>query len=100
MNATLPELKNAIRSLKGQHKTAWLQFNAKVQSALSALGERMGVAWTSEEDITDHVTAADFMAAGFSAGEAEAMIFVLTQDCMGQAVISTEMIERWFCYCV
>lgn len=101
-----------IKNLKAAHKAHWMAFNASVEKVLTVLGERMSaeatdekgrpvtVTWSSTEDITDHVTAADFAAAGFSADEAEAMIFVLTQDCMGQAVNSTEMLDRWFCYCV
>jgi len=100
-----------IKNLKAAHKTNWLAFNAKVEKVLTVIGERMSaeataekgrtvtVTWSTTEDITDHVTAADFVSAGFSADEAEAMIFVLTQDCMGQAVNSTEMVDRWFCYC-
>lgn len=89
-----------IKNLKHQHKTAWLAFNSKVDASLAALGARRGVTWAADEDITDHVTAEDFVAGGFSKEEADCFIFVLTQDCMGQAVNSTEMIERWFCYCV
>lgn len=105
MNAT------TIKKLKASHKNNWPAFNAKVEKVLSVIGERMSaeatnekgrtvtVTWSTTEDIADHVTDADFVAAGFSADEAEAMIFVLTQDCMGQAVNSTEMMDRWFCYC-
>jgi hypothetical protein len=102
MNTTI------IKNLKSAHKTNWLAFTAKVEKVLTVIGERMSAEATAEKGrtvtvtwstITDHVTAADFVAAGFSADEAEAMIFVLTQDCMGQAVNSTEMVDRWFCYC-
>ena len=100
-----------IKNLKAAHKNSWLAFTAKLEKVLTVIGERMSaeataekgrtvtVTWSTTEDITDHVTAADFVAAGFSADEAEAMIFVLTQDCMGQAVNSVEMMDRWFCYC-
>ena len=100
-----------IKNLKAAHKTNWLAFNAKVEKVLAVIGERMSaeataekgspvtVTWSATEDITDHVTDADFVAAGFSADEAQAMIFVLTQDCMGRAVNSVETIDRWFCYC-
>src|ERR1022692_687498 len=78
-----------IKNLKHQHKTSWLAFNSKLEGVLEVLGRRMSaestaekgrtveVKWSTTEDITDHVTAADFVAAGFSAEEAEAMIFVL-----------------------
>ena len=89
-----------IKSLKAAHKTNWLAFTAKAEKVLTVMGDRMNVKWSATEDITEHVTAADFVAAGFSSEEAEAMMFVLTQDCMGQAVNSTEMVDRWFCYCL
>jgi len=88
-----------IKNLKRQHSTQWLAFTAKVDATLAALGARMGVNWNSTEDITEHVNAEDFVAGGFSQEEADTMIFVLTEDCMGQSVNSAEMIERWFCYC-
>ena len=87
-----------LKNLKNQHKNNWLAFNAKLNSVLEVLGKRLGVTWNTEEDITDHVSEADFVSAGFSAEEAKAMIFVLTEDCMGQPVNSLEMVERYFCY--
>lgn len=88
-----------IKTLKAAHKSNWIGFTKKLEGVLTVIGDRMGVKWSTTEDITEHVTAADFVAAGYSADEAEAMIFVLTEDCMGQAVNSTEMMDRWFCYC-
>ena len=109
---TAKNLESALNNLKKQHKTDWCSFNTKINGVLTVLGRRMSaegtkelgrpvtVTWNTEEDITEHVSAEDFMTAGFSQAEAEAMIFVLTEDCMGQAVNSIEMIERYFCYCL
>ena len=100
-----------IKNLKAAHKNNWLEFTAKLKKILAVMGARMSaeatsekgrevtVTWSGTEDITDHATAADFVAAGFTTDEAEAMIFVLTESCMGQAVNSVEMMDRWFCYC-
>lgn len=88
-----------IKTLKAAHKINWIGFTKKLEGVLTVMGDRMGVKWSTTEDITEHVTAADFVAAGYSADESEAMIFILTEDCMGQAVNSTEMMDRWFCYC-
>ncbi len=106
------KLEVALKNLKRQHKNNWSAFNAKMDGVLTVLGSRMSaegtkelgrpvtVTWNTTEDITEHVSAEDFVAAGFSPDEAEAMIFVLTEDCMGQAVNSLEMAERYFCYCL
>lgn len=99
MNATTNELAKAIKSLKTQHKTDWLVFNARIEAILAAMSARMGVEWTTQEDITEHVISEDFAAAGFTQAETEALTFVLTEECMGYLVNSAEMIERWFCYC-
>lgn len=109
---TAKNLEQALRNLKRQHKTDWSAFNSKMDGVLTVLGNRMSaegtkelgrpvaVTWNTTEDITENVSAEDFVAAGFSQDEAEAMIFVLTEDCMGQAVNSLEMVERYFCYCL
>ena len=99
MNITEQELAAALKNLTKEHKTNWLVFNAKIDAILKAMGTRMGCTWSSEEDITEHVSNEDFAVAGFTPAEAEALTFVMTEDCMGQAVNNTEMIERWFCYC-
>lgn len=99
MNITEQELAAALKNLTKEHKTKWLAFNSKVDGVLKVMESRMGCSWSTEEDITEHVSAEDFVAAGFTPAEAEALIFVLTEDCMGQAVNNLEMVERWFCYC-
>ena len=99
MNITEQNLAAALKNLKKEHKNNWLAFNAKIDAILKAMEKRMGCTWSSTEDITEHVANEDFAAAGFTPAETEALTFVLTEDCMGQAVTNTEMIERWFCYC-
>lgn len=94
------EIELALKNLKRQHKTNWLAFNTKIEGVLAVLGKRTDCNWTASEDITEHVTADDFVSAGFSQAEAEALVFILTEDCMGQAVNSLEMVERYFCYCL
>lgn len=96
---TEQELTAALANLKSEHKNNWLAFNEKVNGVLKVMSARMGCTWTTEEDITEHVSAEDFVAAGFTPAEAEALIFVLTEDCQGQAVVNLELAERWFCYC-
>jgi hypothetical protein len=93
------ELAAALTKLAREHRNNWLEFNAKIGAILKAMELRMGCRWTSDEDITEDVSDEDFAAAGFTPAEANALTFVLTSDCMGQAVDSAEMIERWFCYC-
>lgn len=88
----------ALKTLKAAHRGSYVAFSNKLESVLTILGARMGVTWTAGEDITDHVTIADFTTAGYSAAEAEAMVFTLTEDCMGQAVNSIEMMDRYFSY--
>jgi hypothetical protein len=96
---TEQELGAALQNLTKEHKTNWLKLISRVHEVLNVMSARMGCPWTASEDITEHVTAVDFEAAGFTPAEAEALIFVLTEDCMGQPVNSIEMVERWFCYC-
>jgi len=88
----------ALASLKNQHKSNWLVFTGKIDALLRSMEKRMGCSWSSSEDITEHISDEDFAAAGFTAAEALALKFALTEDCMGQPVNSAEMVERWFCY--
>lgn len=88
------EIKEGLAALKTQHQTNWVAFTEKLAGILSIIGAR-----NTEEDISEHVDAAAFIAAGFSAAESDALLFVLTEDCMGQSVNNLEMVDRWFCYC-
>lgn len=91
---TESELKAALLGLKKRHtnKQEWLKWYAQLEQLLANVGEN------TREDLSEIVTAEHFVAVGFSPAEAEAFIFVMTQDCMGQACTSVEMIERYFCY--
>lgn len=90
---TINEMPAGIKSLKAQHanKQIWLTFMAKLETVAKNLGCK------SDEEMED-AAESDFVAAGFSEIEAAALVFVMTQDCMGQACTSVEIIDRWFCY--
>jgi hypothetical protein len=90
---TTNQMQAAVKNLKTQHKAQWLTFHSKLKAVAAALNAR------TSDDILDDVTAAHFVAAGFTPEEAEVLVFLMTEDCMGQPVNSVEMIERWFCYC-
>lgn len=92
MNTT-EEIKKALISLKAQHKNNWLAFNEKLNAILPIIGAR-----NSEEDISEDISADVLISAGFTSDEADALLFIFTEDCMGQAVNNLEMVERWFCY--
>lgn len=101
---------STLKNLKREHKANWLNFYKKLESVLVVLGSRMSrealaelghtveIKWTSTEDISEHVTSADFVVAGYSEIEAAALVFVMTQECMGQACNTVENIDRWFTY--
>ena len=91
---TLEQTQKALADLKHQHKTNWLAFNEKLNAILLQVGAR-----NTEKNIADDVTAESIIAAGFTPAEADAIMFVFTEDCMGQPVVNLEMVERWFCYC-
>ena len=92
MNTT-EEIKKALTGLKAQHKNNWLAFNEKLNGILPIVGAR-----NIETDISEDITAEAIVDAGFSSAEAEALLFVFTEECMGQSVNNLEMVERWFCY--
>lgn len=84
----------ALASLKLQHRADWNSFWNKLNAILPQVGAR-----NSEENIAEDITAEDFIAIGYTPAEADAFMFVFTEDCMGQAVTNLELVERWFCYC-
>lgn len=88
------EIQQALLCLKRQHakKQDWLKWYAKLEQVASFVG------CGPEDDISDLVFAQHFVSAGFTEAEADAFTFVMTQDCMGRACTSVEMIDRWFCY--
>jgi hypothetical protein len=88
------EIAQALSALKAEHRSNWTAFNSKLNAILPQVGAR-----NSEENIAEYIAAEDFIAIGFTPTEADALMFVFTEDCMGQAVINLELVERWFCYC-
>ena len=91
---TTIEITAVIKSLKKVHtnKQSWLGWYAKLESVSTALG------MSAEDDISEMVSAENFVAAGFSQDEADAFVFVLTQEVMFRQVNSISTIERFFCY--
>ena len=84
----------ALASLKLQHRADWNAFWNKLNAILPQVGAR-----SSEENISEDITTEDFIATGYTPAEANALMFIFTEDCMGQSVSNLEMVERWFCYC-
>jgi hypothetical protein len=101
---TTTEIYAALKTLKAEHKNNWLSFNSKIDKALTTIsvendGKTVELTFSEDEDVTDFASAEVFEKAGFTAAEAQAMVFVLTQDdTFGMAVNSRGMIERYFAY--
>ena len=103
MKTETTTIKNAITSLTKAHRANWMAWYSKLEKVIPILNGRTcdsnGDDFGPEDDLTAVVTDADFTSAGYSADEASALVFVLTEDCMGEAVNSLAMIDRWFTYC-
>jgi hypothetical protein len=81
MNAN--EIKTGISSLRRAQKTAWSLFYTRL--------EKVAETTASGEDLS-LATAADFEAAGFSASESAALIFILS-ECGHQTCSNA---DKWF----
>jgi hypothetical protein len=94
MKSSISEIKVALKALKIRHtnKQEWLKWFAQLEQVAKNLN------CSTSDDLSDDVSDENFKAVGFSQAEADAFVFVMTQDCMGQSCTSVEMIERYFCY--
>ena len=53
-----------------------------------------------DTDDISWATESDLMAVGFSRDEAAAVMFIMTQDCMGVPATSAEQVSRFLNFCI
>lgn len=86
------ELAPALKKLSAEHANQWLKWFSKLKLVAKAVTWGEGQTDESLED----ATVADFVAAGYSAEEAAAFLFIMTQDHYGQPCDTVDQIDRWF----
>jgi hypothetical protein len=89
MNAKI----ETLRSLK-QQDCSFTVYEKLTKLAVEIVGVK------ATEPMAEYVTDEDLAAVGFSSDEANAILFVMTQDCMGQPCTSAENVSRFLTYSV
>lgn len=81
---TTPNIQAGIKSLKGNNTARLCDLSIWAH----------GPASDTTADLSE-LTKEEIMGQGFSADEADALFFIMTQDFMGRACINADEIGRW-----
>lgn len=84
---TPANIQAGIKSLKGNNTSRLCDLTTWVH----------GPASDTTADLSD-LTKEELMSQGFSSDEADALLFIMTQDFMGRACINADEIGRWLAH--